>query len=418
MIVVMKAGAAEGGHRRRLHPDPQSKAWKPSSARARSAPIIGVVGIDIDRVSHIGTMPGVEQAIRVTSPHKLASLEHQKDRTRITIGGKTGIPIGAGSPLVVMAGPCSVESPGQLVETARLVRHEGAHMLRGGAYKPRTSPYAFQGLGEDALELLVEARKETGLPIVSEMTDASQMESFEQHVDLIQIGSRNMHNFTLLRAAGQGRTPVLLKRGFGATIDEWLMAAEYVLSAGNANVILCERGIRTFEHATRNTLDLSAVPVLREKTHLPIIVDPSHGTGKRSLVQPMALGAAAVGADGLLIEVHPDPPHARSDGDQSLSFPEFGALMDELRRLEFLKERHLPRRTPLRFRPGWARCASALTTSTTSCCAWSRSAAGWPSAYSSRRASTVMVTTSRGSASSSAAPLPMLTVRWTPTSWR
>jgi len=171
------------------------------------------------------------------------------------------------------------------------------------------------------------------------MTDASQMELFEEHVDLIQIGSRNMHNFTLLRAAGQGRTPVLLKRGFGATIDEWLMAAEYVLSAGNANVILCERGIRTFEPSTRNTLDLSAVPVLREKTHLPVIVDPSHGTGKRSLVGPMALGAAAVGADGLLIEVHPDPPHARSDGDQSLSFPEFGALMDDLRRLEFLRKR-------------------------------------------------------------------------------
>jgi 3-deoxy-7-phosphoheptulonate synthase len=298
--------------------------------------IIGVVGIDIDRVAHIGTLPGVEQAIRVTSPHKLASLEHQRDRTRITIGGTA---IGAGNPLVVMAGPCSVETPEQLFETARLVKREGAQMLRGGAYKPRTSPYAFQGLGEDGLALLAEARAETGLPIVSEMTDASQMESFERYVDLIQIGSRNMHNFTLLRAAGQGRTPVLLKRGFGATIDEWLMAAEYVLSAGNSNVILCERGIRTFEHATRNTLDLSAVPVLREMTHLPIVVDPSHGTGRRSLVGPMALGAAAVGADGLLIEVHPDPPHARSDGDQSLSFPEFGALMDELRRLEFLRQR-------------------------------------------------------------------------------
>jgi 3-deoxy-7-phosphoheptulonate synthase len=298
--------------------------------------IIGVVGIDIDRVAHIGTMPGVEQAIRVTSPHKLASLEHQRDRTRITIGGTA---IGAGNPLVVMAGPCSVETPEQLFDTARLVKREGAQMLRGGAYKPRTSPYAFQGLGEEGLELMVQAREETGLPIVSEMTDASQMELFERHVDLIQIGSRNMHNFTLLRAAGQGRTPVLLKRGFGATIDEWLMAAEYVLSAGNSNVILCERGIRTFETATRNTLDLSAVPVLREMTHLPIVVDPSHGTGRRSLVGPMALGAAAVGADGLLIEVHPDPPHARSDGDQSLSFPEFGSLMDELRRLEFLRRR-------------------------------------------------------------------------------
>ena len=224
-----------------------------------------------------------------------------------------------------------------LVETATLVKREGAHVLRGGAYKPRTSPYAFQGLGEDGLKLLATARDATGLPIVSEMTDASQMELFEEYVDIIQIGSRNMHNFTLLRAAGQGRTPVLLKRGFGATIDEWLMAAEYVLSAGNANVILCERGIRTFEHATRNTLDLSAVPVLREMTHLPVVVDPSHGTGKRSLVAAMSLGAAAVGADGLIIEVHPDPPHARSDGDQSLSFPEFGALMDELRRLEFLR---------------------------------------------------------------------------------
>ncbi|HEY5489057.1 MAG TPA: bifunctional 3-deoxy-7-phosphoheptulonate synthase/chorismate mutase [Candidatus Limnocylindrales bacterium] len=299
--------------------------------------IIGVVGIDIERVAHVGTMPGVEQAIRVTSPHKLASLEHQRDRTRITIGGKTGVPIGAGAPLVVMAGPCSVESPAMLIETANLVKREGAHVLRGGAYKPRTSPYAFQGLGEDGLKLLATARDATGLPIVSEMTDASQMELFEEYVDTIQIGSRNMHNFTLLRAAGQGRTPVLLKRGFGATIDEWLMAAEYVLSAGNANVILCERGIRTFEHATRNTLDLSAVPVLREMTHLPVVVDPSHGTGKRSLVASMSLGAAAVGADGLIIEVHPDPPHARSDGDQSLSFPEFGALMDELRRLEYLR---------------------------------------------------------------------------------
>jgi 3-deoxy-7-phosphoheptulonate synthase len=336
MIVVMKPGAPKAeidGVTALI----RSEGLEAFVSEGQERTIIGVVGIDIDRVAHIGTMPGVEQAIRVTSPHKLASLEHQRDRTRITIGGRDGIAIGAGSPLVVMAGPCSVETPDQLGETARLVRREGAHVLRGGAYKPRTSPYAFQGLGEDALKLLAEARAETGLPVVSEMTDASQMELFERYVDIIQIGSRNMHNFTLLRAAGQGRTPVLLKRGFGATIDEWLMAAEYVLSAGNANVILCERGIRTFEHATRNTLDLSAVPVLREMTHLPVVVDPSHGTGKRSLVGPMALAAAAAGADGLIIEVHPDPPHARSDGDQSLSFPEFGTLMDELRRLEYLR---------------------------------------------------------------------------------
>src|SRR4051812_14567426 len=334
MIVVMKSDA------RREEIDAVSAEIRAQGLEAfmsegQERVIIGVVGIDIDRVSHIGTFPGVEQAFRVTSPHKLASLEHQRDRTRIVIGGKT--PIGAGSPLVVMAGPCSVESLDQLMDTARLVHREGAQILRGGAYKPRTSPYAFQGLGETGIDLMTQARAETGLPIVSEMTDASQMEFFEEYVDIIQIGSRNMHNFTLLRAAGQGRTPVLLKRGFGATIDEWLMAAEYVLSAGNANVILCERGIRTFERATRNTLDLSAVPVLREMTHLPVVVDPSHGTGKRSLVGPMSMAAAAVGADGLIIEVHPDPPHARSDGDQSLSFPEFGALMDELRRQEYLK---------------------------------------------------------------------------------
>jgi 3-deoxy-7-phosphoheptulonate synthase len=334
MIVVMKSDATRE-EIDAVSAEIRAQGLEAFMSEGQERVIIGVVGIDIDRVSHIGTFPGVEQAFRVTSPHKLASLEHQRDRTRIVVGGK--IPIGAGSPLAVMAGPCSVESLEQLMDTARLVHREGAQILRGGAYKPRTSPYAFQGLGETGIDLMTQARAETGMPIVSEMTDASQMEFFEEHVDLIQIGSRNMHNFTLLRAAGQGRTPVLLKRGFGATIDEWLMAAEYILSAGNSNVILCERGIRTFERATRNTLDLSAVPVLREMTHLPVIVDPSHGTGKRSLVASMALGAAAVGADGLIIEVHPDPPHAWSDGDQSLSFPEFGALMDELRRFEFLK---------------------------------------------------------------------------------
>lgn len=296
--------------------------------------IIGVVGRDIERVAHIGTLPGVEQAIRVTHPYKLASLEHHPDRTRISIGD---VPIGVGAPLVVMAGPCSVESRDQLLTTARWVRREGATVLRGGAFKPRTSPYTFQGLGDEALDLLHDARQETGMPVVSELTDPAQIETFDRRVDLIQVGSRNMHNFALLRALGQTRKPVLLKRGFGSTIEEWLLAAEYILAAGNSNVVMCERGIRTFERATRNTLDLSAVPVLRELTHLPIVIDPSHGTGRRALVAPMALAAAAAGADGLLIEVHPDPPRALSDGDQSLSFPEFGALMDELRRLEFLR---------------------------------------------------------------------------------
>jgi 3-deoxy-7-phosphoheptulonate synthase len=297
--------------------------------------VIGIVGSDIDRVAHIGMLPGVESVIRVTHPYKLASIEHHPTRTHVRV---RDVDIGLGAGLVLVAGPCSVESRDQLMSTARLVKREGGRMLRGGAFKPRTSPYSFQGLGADALKLLAEARDATGLPVVSEVTDPGQVPLFEEHVDLLQVGSRNMHNFVLLRAVGQTQKPVLLKRGFGATIDEWLLAAEYILSAGNSNVILCERGIRTFEPSTRNTLDLSAIPVLRERTHLPVMVDPSHGTGQRSLVGPMALGAAAVGADGLLIEVHPDPPNARSDGDQSLGFEEFGALADELRRMHFLPD--------------------------------------------------------------------------------
>src|SRR5215208_4438475 len=306
--------------------------------------VIGAIG-DREHVANLELdgLPGVDHVVPITRPYKLASLQFKREQYSVfDIGGRK---VGA-EHFMMIAGPCTIESRDQMLTAAAAVSEAGAQLLRGGAYKPRTSPYAFQGLGEGGLKLMAEARDRTGLPVVSEMTDGSQMELFERYVDVIQIGSRNMHNFTLLRAAGQGRTPVLLKRGFGATIDEWLMAAEYVLSAGNSNVILCERGIRTFEHATRNTLDLSAVPVLREMTHLPIVVDPSHGTGRRSLVGPMALGAAAVGADGLLIEVHPDPPHARSDGDQSLSFPEFGALMDELRRLEFLRRRDDASDTP------------------------------------------------------------------------
>ncbi len=234
-------------------------------------------------------------------------------------------------------GPCAVESREQLLATARWVKREGATLLRGGAFKPRSSPYAFQGLGIEGLQLLAEAREETGLPVVSEITDPGDVGVFERYVDVLQIGARNMANFVLLRAVGQTRKPVLLKRGISATIEEWLMAAEYILSSGNPNVILCERGIRTFETATRNTLDLSAVPVIRERTHLPILVDPSHGTGHRSLVRPLAVAGAAVGADGIIIEVHPDPPAARSDSEQSLSFPEFGDLMDDLRRHEYLR---------------------------------------------------------------------------------
>ncbi len=295
--------------------------------------VIGVVG-DVERISHLGTLPGVDQVIRVSSPYNLASMQEPGERTRVRIGT---VDIGLGSDMVVMAGPCAVESREQVLETARCVRREGARVLRGGAYKPRTSPYSFQGMGVPALKLLAEARDATGLPIISEVVDPADVEVFDEHVDVLQVGARNMQNFALLRAVGHSRRAVLLKRGPSATIEEWLLAAEYILAAGNPNVILCERGIRTFETATRNTLDLSAVPVLREKTHLPIVVDPSHGTGHRSLVGPMALAGAAVGADGLLSEVHPDPANARSDGDQSLSFDEFGGLMDELRRMQFIR---------------------------------------------------------------------------------
>jgi 3-deoxy-7-phosphoheptulonate synthase len=295
--------------------------------------VIGVVG-DVERIQHLGTLPGVDQVIRVSSPYKLASIQEPGERTRVRVGP---VDIGLGAELVVMAGPCAVESHALLLDTARAVSREGARVLRGGAWKPRTSPYSFQGMGVPALELLAQARRETGLPVISEVVDPADVEVFDDHVDILQVGARNMENFALLKAVGQSRRPVLLKRGLSATIEEWLLAAEYVLAAGNPNVILCERGIRTFETATRNTLDLSAVPVLRSKTHLPVVVDPSHGTGARALVGPMALAAAAAGADGLLIEVHPDPASARSDGDQSLSFDEFGALMDELRRLQFVR---------------------------------------------------------------------------------
>lgn len=301
--------------------------------------VMGVVGLGVERVEHVQLMPGVEQVIRVSKPYKLASREHHTDRSRVRVGN---VEIGAGAPIAVMAGPCAVESREQVMATARWVKREGAVILRGGAFKPRTSPYAFQGLGVEGLRLLAEAREEVGLPVVSEVTDPGQVEVFEQYVDMLQVGARNMANFVLLKACGQSRKPVLLKRGISATIEEWLMAAEYVLSAGNPNVVLCERGIRTFETATRNTLDLSAVPVARERTHLPIVIDPSHGTGHRPLVRPMAVAAAAVGADGLIIEVHPDPPRARSDSEQSLSFPEFGDLMDDLRRFEYLRQPTAP----------------------------------------------------------------------------
>jgi len=272
-------------------------------------------------------LPGVESVERIQKPYKLVSRDTRKEDTLIKVGKQT---IGA-KRVCVMAGPCSVESVEGLTKIAQLVKKGGANFLRGGAYKPRTSPYSFQGHGEEGLKFLDEVRAKTGLPIVTELMDPRDTELVEQYADVIQIGTRNMQNFSLLKEVGKTRKPVLLKRGLSATIKELLMSAEYIMSEGNHEVIFCERGVRTFETYTRNTLDLSAVPILKKESHLPVIVDPSHGTGRRELVAPMAMAAVAAGADGLMIEVHQDPERAWSDGDQSLKPDEFAGLMQALK---------------------------------------------------------------------------------------
>jgi 3-deoxy-7-phosphoheptulonate synthase len=290
--------------------------------------VIGAVGSTGRRaeLEALRAAPGVEEVIQITHPFKLVS---RQLRQRCTIVDVRGVKIGAGE-LVVMAGPCSVESEEQLLETARAVKFAGADMLRGGAYKPRTSPYDFQGLGVEALRLLRDASAETGLPIVTEVMSEADAEVVAEYADMLQVGARNMQNFSLLRKLATFPRPILLKRGPSATIKEWLLAAEYLLAGGNANVVLCERGIKTFETATRNTLDLAAVALVKELSHLPVIADPSHGTGLRSLVAPMSKAAAAAGADGLMIEVHPCPERALSDGPQSLDLDGFSELMKSL----------------------------------------------------------------------------------------
>jgi 3-deoxy-7-phosphoheptulonate synthase len=275
-------------------------------------------------------MEGVKEAIPVTKPFKLVSRETHPESTVVSIGE---VKIGGGEP-VIMAGPCAVESEDQAVTIARIVKKCGARIFRGGAYKPRTSPYSFQGLGLEGLKILAKVRNETGLLIVTEATDSENLGAVEKYADIVQIGARNMHNYSLLRLAGQISKPVLLKRGFAATIDEWLMAAEYIMSEGNGQVILCERGIRTFTDNTRNTLDLSAIPSIKEVSHLPVIVDPSHAAGRRDYVIPLSRGAIAVGADGLIVEVHNDPARALSDGIQSLYSQQFEQLMQEIKRLK------------------------------------------------------------------------------------
>jgi 3-deoxy-7-phosphoheptulonate synthase len=289
--------------------------------------VLGVVGQGTPDPQLIEVMDGVHEVVRITEPYKLASRTFKPERTVVTIGD---VRIG-GDEVIVMAGPCSAENEQQVRSTAASVRRAGAKVLRGGAFKPRSSPYSFCGLGEEGLKLLRDAAAAENLKLVSEVMDLSQIEVMDRYCDILQVGARNMQNFTLLRELGHARKPVLLKRGISATIEEWLLSAEYVLSGGNTQVILCERGIRTFETYTRNTLDISAIPIVQKLSHLPIIVDPSHGTGRRDKVAPMARAAVAAGADGLLIEVHSDPDHALSDGAQSLFPGQFDRLMAELR---------------------------------------------------------------------------------------
>ncbi|MDU0293762.1 3-deoxy-7-phosphoheptulonate synthase [Saccharothrix longispora] len=277
--------------------------------------VIGLLG-DVERFAglNLGRMPGVNRVMRITSSYKLVSREHHPERTVVEVAG---VPIGAGT-VTVIAGPCAVESPEQTLDAAKLAIRSGATLLRGGAFKPRTSPYAFQGLGLRGLQILAEVRAETGLPVVTEVISADDVDMVAEHADMLQVGARNMQNFALLQAVGRSGKPVLLKRGMNATIEEWLLAAEYIAQRGNLDIVLCERGIRTFERATRNTLDVSAVPVVQYLSHLPVIIDPSHSGGRRELVLPLSRAGVVAGADGIIIDVHPDPATALCDGPQAL----------------------------------------------------------------------------------------------------
>ncbi|GAC1299587.1 MAG: 3-deoxy-7-phosphoheptulonate synthase [Vulcanimicrobiaceae bacterium] len=304
--------------------------------------IVGVVGAPTDKetlLAQFAGLDGVESVVPISKSFKLVSHEAKAGRSIVQV--KAGVSFG-GTELAVCAGPCSVESREQLAATAEAVSRAGANILRGGAFKPRTSPYAFQGLGEDGLKFLREAADRHGLAVVTEVLDVRDVELVSRYADILQIGARNMQNFTLLREVGGARVPVLLKRGIAATIDEWLMAAEYVYVAGNHDIVLCERGIRSYDQQTRNLLDLSAVPVVQGLTHLPVIVDPSHGTGVRALVAPMSLAAVAAGADGLIVEVHPNPAAAFSDGPQSLTLPMFAELMARIAPVATAVGRALP----------------------------------------------------------------------------
>ena len=327
MVVIMKPGFTQRELEEAVRSMEQGGV-KVMISRGSETTILGAEGdargLDEEKLSQL---PGVERVMRVSEPYKKANRKYHPDDSVIDIGG--GVKVG-GKKLTVIAGPCSVESETQITAVARAVKGSGAAALRGGAYKPRTSPYSFQGMGEKGIELLLEAKEQTGLPIVTELMSPDQIPLFEEKVDLVQIGARNMQNFDLLKKVGKMKKPILLKRGLSSTIEEWLMSAEYIMAAGNDQVILCERGIRTFETYTRNTLDLSAVLAVKTLSHLPVVVDPSHACGRAAMVERMSMAAIAAGADGLIIEVHNDPKNALCDGAQSITPDDFAALMPKL----------------------------------------------------------------------------------------
>jgi len=328
MIVVMKIGATKNQLDHVLNTAGEL-GFSPHTIEGKERNVIGLVGVNgqRDKMLVMGDMPGVEKIVPISKAYKLASKEVKNEPTIVDV---CGVKFG-GEDVPVIAGPCSVESEEQTVKAAKYVKAAGAKMLRGGAFKPRTSPYAFQGLGEDGLKILATAREETGLPVTTEVTNPKYIDLVYKYADMFQVGARNIQNFALLSELGKTDKPVLLKRGMATTIEEYLTATEYILSEGNMNVVLCERGIRTFETATRNTLDISAVPVIKEKTHLPIIIDPSHAAGHWQYVTPLSKAAVAIGADGVIVEVHPEPEKAWSDGAQSLTPTQFIELMGSIR---------------------------------------------------------------------------------------
>ena len=327
MIVVMRATATKQNIDAILDRLAEHQL-KGHLSRGEERTIIGVVGAAIPPTlrEELELFDGVQEAVRITRPYKLAAREFHPPDTVVDV---RGVKVGGGA-VVVIAGPCAVESEEQILTTARAAREAGATMLRGGAFKPRSSPYTFRGMGEDALKLLARAREETGLPVVTEVMTPTDVALVARYADVLQIGARNMQNYQLLEEVGRTGMPVLLKRGLSATIEEWLLSAEYVIAQNNPNVILCERGIRTFETATRNTMDLNAVALTKRRSHLPVIADPSHGTGKWYLVPPLAMAGLAAGADGVIVEIHPDPDRAKSDGGQSLTLENFAAMMPKL----------------------------------------------------------------------------------------